>query len=262
MSRLFAAFQSPASPSAPWLFLAAQRAQQPEQLHRIARLDQVVIEAHLARDQLIAAFLPDARHGDQQWPADVSESEAHRLSKRVPADARHRDVEHHRIGAEDAQDVQHFVPVVRLVDEVAFGFEEGRERKDSIAVVVDYKDPQGRGVSPSVGTRFLLDGLYRHVFRAARTNPGSGTAPALSRSMQPAKCADILKAAAETLGGDAHLATFLGVPVQELRLWLTGERVPSLPAFLEALDLVSDGPYGPRKRRIRVAVIRDPDSAN
>ena len=80
--------------------------------------------------------------------------------------------------------------------------------------------------------------------------------------MQPAKCADVLRAAAEALGGDGHLATFLGVPEQELRTWLAGDALPSLPAFLEALDLVADGPYGPRKRPVRVAVIRDPDSAN
>ena len=80
--------------------------------------------------------------------------------------------------------------------------------------------------------------------------------------MQPAKCADVLRAAAETLGGDDHLATFLGVAEKDLRAWLAGDALPSLPAFLEALDLVADGPYGPRKRRIRVAVISGPDNAN
>lgn len=72
--------------------------------------------------------------------------------------------------------------------------------------------------------------------------------------------ADVLEAAAETLGGNRKLAAFLHVPPDELRGWLEGNVAPPLQAFLQALDLAARGPYGPRKRRIRVAVIPSEDA--
>jgi hypothetical protein len=71
---------------------------------------------------------------------------------------------------------------------------------------------------------------------------------------------DVLRAAAQTVGGDRKLAAFLDVPPDELHRWLQGDIAPPLPAFLQALDLAARGPYGPRKpRRIRVAVIPPED---
>ena len=70
--------------------------------------------------------------------------------------------------------------------------------------------------------------------------------------------AHVLKAAAQTVGGDQKLAAFLEVSPHELQRWMKGDIAPPLPAFLLALDLAADGPYGPR-RRIRVAVIPPKD---
>lgn len=79
---------------------------------------------------------------------------------------------------------------------------------------------------------------------------------ASSRTVHPAsRYTEVLRAAAETLGGDRNLAAFLEVPPAELIRWMQGEATPPLPAFLDALDVAASGPYGPRKRRIRVAVI-------
>jgi len=67
-------------------------------------------------------------------------------------------------------------------------------------------------------------------------------------------CAHVLQAAAQTVGGERKLAAFLDVSPHELQRWMKGDAAPPLPAFLLALDLAADGPYGPR-RRIRVAVL-------
>lgn len=72
---------------------------------------------------------------------------------------------------------------------------------------------------------------------------------------QARRYSDVLRAAAETLGGNRNLAAFLEVALDDLHRWMEGE-APPLSAFLAALDVAADGPYGPRKRRIRVAVIR------
>lgn len=61
--------------------------------------------------------------------------------------------------------------------------------------------------------------------------------------------------AAGTLGGERKLAAFLGVPAPEVQAWLDGQADPPLNAFLDALDVIADGPLGPRKRRIKVAVL-------
>jgi hypothetical protein len=66
---------------------------------------------------------------------------------------------------------------------------------------------------------------------------------------------ETLRAAAGMLGGDRKLAAFLGVPAPEVRAWLDGQSEPPLNAFLNALDVIADGPLGPRRRRIKVAVL-------
>ena len=59
------------------------------------------------------------------------------------------------------------------------------------------------------------------------------------------------------LGGDSKLAVFLGVPAHEVQAWMEGQAEPPLKAFLDALDVIADGPLGPRKRRVRVAILRE-----
>jgi len=83
-----------------------------------------------------------------------------------------------------------------------------------------------------------------------------GTITALPRTVHAARrYTEVLRAAAQALGGHRKLAAFLEVPPDELSRWMQGDSMPPLPAFLDALDLAANGPYGPRKRRIRVAVI-------
>lgn len=66
-----------------------------------------------------------------------------------------------------------------------------------------------------------------------------------------------LSRAAVALGGRTQLADFLHVPEETLDAWLDGDKMPPLEAFLDSLDVIADGPYAPRGRRIRVAAIRN-----
>jgi hypothetical protein len=70
---------------------------------------------------------------------------------------------------------------------------------------------------------------------------------------------ETLACAAATIGGTARLAQFLKVPRSALVRWLAGEEAPPSEVFLDALDVIADGPYAsPERRRTRVAVIHKP----
>ena len=66
-----------------------------------------------------------------------------------------------------------------------------------------------------------------------------------------------LRTAASALGSASDLAARLGVSLGDLEAWLAGAAEPPLEAVLEALDVIADGPYRRRRRRIRVAVLPD-----
>ncbi len=67
---------------------------------------------------------------------------------------------------------------------------------------------------------------------------------------------ETLACAATTIGGSARLAEFLRVPKGRLARWLAGEEAPPQEVFLDALDVIADGPYAsPERRRPRVAVL-------
>ena len=67
---------------------------------------------------------------------------------------------------------------------------------------------------------------------------------------------ETLGCAAATIGGKARLAQFLGVPQARLARWLAGEESPPNQVFLDALDVIADGPYAsPERRRPRVAIL-------
>jgi hypothetical protein len=67
---------------------------------------------------------------------------------------------------------------------------------------------------------------------------------------------ETLQCAAATIGGPARLAKFLNVPRNTLQRWLAGEEAPPDQVFLDALDVIADGPYAdPERRRIRVKVL-------
>ena len=70
---------------------------------------------------------------------------------------------------------------------------------------------------------------------------------------------ETLACAAATIGGPARLAQFLNVSRSRVMRWLAGEEAPPNQVFLDALDVIADGPYAsPERRRPRVAVL-DPD---
>jgi hypothetical protein len=67
---------------------------------------------------------------------------------------------------------------------------------------------------------------------------------------------ETLSCAAATIGGLDRLAQFLNVPRSRLLSWVAGEEAPPNQVFLDALDVIADGPYAsPERRRPRVAVI-------
>jgi hypothetical protein len=68
---------------------------------------------------------------------------------------------------------------------------------------------------------------------------------------------ETLACAAVTIGGASRLAQFLRVPHGRLARWLAGEETPPQEVFLDALDVIADGPYAsPERRRPRVAVLQ------
>ena len=67
---------------------------------------------------------------------------------------------------------------------------------------------------------------------------------------------ETLSCAAATIGGTDKLALFLQVSRARLTRWLAGEEAPPNQVFLDALDVIADGPYAsPERRRVRVAVL-------
>ena len=67
---------------------------------------------------------------------------------------------------------------------------------------------------------------------------------------------ETLACAAATIGGAPRLAKFLDVSHSRLVRWLSGEEAPPQDVFLDALDVIADGPYAsPERRRPRVAVL-------
>ncbi len=52
---------------------------------------------------------------------------------------------------------------------------------------------------------------------------------------------DILKKAAEGLGGPERLAAFLGVSVLDLGAWIAEKRVPPAEIVLAAFDVIAEG---------------------
>ena len=69
---------------------------------------------------------------------------------------------------------------------------------------------------------------------------------------------ETLACAAATIGGNDRLARFLNVSRERLIRWLAGEEAPPNEVFMDALDVIADGPYAsPERRRIRVGVVQD-----
>lgn len=66
---------------------------------------------------------------------------------------------------------------------------------------------------------------------------------------------ETLACAAATIGGTDRFARYLNVSRRRLLGWLAGEEAPPNQVFLEALDVIADGPYASERRKTRVAVL-------
>jgi hypothetical protein len=75
--------------------------------------------------------------------------------------------------------------------------------------------------------------------------------------MGHARYAQTLRRAALLLGGVKPLASRLSAPVEQVGKWIAGVDEAPLKAFLQSLDIVSEGPYARSKRPVRVAAIRE-----
>lgn len=65
---------------------------------------------------------------------------------------------------------------------------------------------------------------------------------------------DTLRLAAETIGGSDEFARAIGVTTDRLRAWMAGIEPLPLEVFLDALDVIAEGPFassepGARRRR-------------
>lgn len=74
---------------------------------------------------------------------------------------------------------------------------------------------------------------------------------------QRSRYAAALREAADTLGSTRRLAAYLKVSPQTVQGWLAGRETPPLQAFLNALDVIADGPFAPQHRNVRVAILPD-----
>ena len=72
---------------------------------------------------------------------------------------------------------------------------------------------------------------------------------------QRTRYANALSRAEEILGSRARMVAFFRAPPEKIEAWLAGEEQAPLEIFLRSLDVIADGPYAPRGRRVRVAVI-------
>ena len=72
---------------------------------------------------------------------------------------------------------------------------------------------------------------------------------------QRTRYANVVSRAAKILGSRSRLAACFGVPVEKVEAWLEGRESPPLEIFLASLDVIADGPYSPRGKRVRVAVL-------
>ena len=94
------------------------------------------------------------------------------------------------------------------------------------------------------------DQEVRRAIAAKELHAGGGPAPRRERY------ANVLRTAADAVGGVPRLARVLRVPQDELERWLEGSDEAPLEVFLASLDLVASGPFV-RETRVRVAAPKD-----
>lgn len=126
-----------------------------------------------------------------------------------------------------------------------------------LATTADAWSP-GRLHGPKLVQREILRELELLAERLANLQRGRAIAsadPKVGEAHRRARYANVLRHAAETVGGAARLAPLLGVPLQNLELWIEGAEMAPLDAFLSSLDLVAGGPFSREPSRIRVAVV-------
>src|SRR6266850_675192 len=127
-----------------------ERREQPQHVVRSARLDEVMIEAHQRGEHAIGALRPLPGDGDEQGRLVEVVHLAQLTRDCESADARHLDVEDHRVGPRNARFFEHLVAAVDALRLVALIAQDRFEREDDIALVVGDEHahwPQRRGGS-------------------------------------------------------------------------------------------------------------------
>ncbi len=99
------------------------------------------------------------------------------------------------------------------------------------------------------------DQEVRRAIAARELHAGGGPAPRRERY------ANVLRTAADAVGGPPRLARVLRVPQDELERWLEGSDEAPLEVFLASLDLVAAGPFV-RETRVRVAPLPEASLAS
>ena len=126
-----------------------------------------------------------------------------------------------------------------------------------LATTADVWSP-GRLHGPKLVQREILRELHLLADRLANLQRGRAVAsgdPKVGEAHRRERYSNVLRHAAETVGGTARLAPLLGVPLQSLQLWMEGGEMAPLDAFLNSLDLVAGGPFSREPPRVRVAVV-------
>jgi hypothetical protein len=99
------------------------------------------------------------------------------------------------------------------------------------------------------------DQEVRRAIAARELHASGGAAPRRERY------ANVLRTAADAVGGLPRLARVLRVPQDELERWLEGSDEAPLEVFLASLDLVAAGPFV-RETRVRVAPLPEASPAS
>ena len=93
------------------------------------------------------------------------------------------------------------------------------------------------------------DQEMRRAMAAKELHASGGAAPRRERY------ANVLRTAADAVGGVARLARVLRAPQDEVERWLDGAEEAPLEVFLASLDLVAAGPFVRESRGVRVAAL-------
>jgi hypothetical protein len=95
----------------------------------------------------------------------------------------------------------------------------------------------------------MPDQEVRRAMAARELHAGGGAA------LRRERYANVLRTAADAVGGVTRLARVLRTPQDEVERWVDGSEEAPLEVFLASLDLVAAGPFARETRDVRVAAL-------